>query len=143
MRARYRRALRAAASAALTYAFLKLEDIGLALLRFAGSHRRRRYEVRLAPPERARPAVFPKVADERTMRRMAEAEHGGISSAEGMDRWLRGDNPGGLHQRAPRRPADEADMMPERERPQQEEPQGRKERIPGGARHLPTARRGA
>jgi hypothetical protein len=84
----------------------------------------------------------PEVADERTMRRIAEAQHGGISSAEGTERWLRGENPGGLHHKAPRRPEDEPDMMPERERPEQEEPQGRKERIPGGERHLPETRRG-
>src|SRR5262245_35638662 len=118
MRARYRRAVQAAASAALTYLVLKLEDIGLALLRFAGKRRQRRYEVRLAPSARS-PASVPETADERTIRRMAEAERGGMSSAEGIDRWLRGDNPGGLHQKAQRRPADEADMMPERERPAQ------------------------
>ncbi|MFT3770722.1 MAG: hypothetical protein QM820_35310 [Minicystis sp.] len=143
MRARYRRGLRAAASAVLTFAFLKLEDIGLALLRFAGERRRRRYEVRLAPPDQRQPKAIPKVADERTMRRIAEAQNGGISSEEGMNRWLRGENPGGLHHKAPRSPDEEADMMPPRERPDQEEPQGRKERVPGGERHIPASRRGA
>jgi hypothetical protein len=37
-------------------------------------------------------------ADERTIRRMAEAELGGISSAQSRAAYLRGDNPGGLHQ---------------------------------------------
>jgi hypothetical protein len=147
MRARYRRAARAAASAALTYVVLKLEDLGLVLLRFAGARRQRRYEVRLAPPQRREaPAppepTPPEVADERTMRRIAEAQNGGMSSAEGTERWLRGENPGGLHHKAQRRPEDEPDMMPERERPEQEEPQGRKERMPGGERHLPENRRG-
>jgi hypothetical protein len=143
MRARYRRALRTAASAALTLVFLKLEDIGLALLRYAGLRRRRRYEVRLAPSERPRPQVFPPVADERTQRRMAEAERGGLSSAEGIDRWMRGENPGGLHHKASRNPEEEPDRVPERERPAQEEPQGRHERMPGRQRALPATRRGS
>lgn len=146
MRARYRRAARAAATAALTYLILKLEDLGLSLLRFAGARRKRRYEVRLAPAQQrlAPTSRSPAKADERTIRRIAEAQNGGISSAEGTERWLRGDNPGGLHHKAVRQPeADEADMMPERERPEQDEPQGRKERVPGGERHLPETRRGA
>jgi hypothetical protein len=129
---------------------LKLEDLGLLLLRFAGEQRRRRYEVRLAPAPQRRTAPRqgparqqqPEIADERTMRRIAEAQQGGMSSSEGMERWLSGANPGGLHHKAPRRPEDEPDMMPERERPEQEEPQGRKERSPGGERHLAETRRG-
>jgi len=126
----------------MTYVTLKLEDLGLLLLRFAGARFRRRYEVRLPPPARPRGVTVPEHADERSIRRMAEAEHGGMSSAEGTERWLRGANPGGLHHKAVRRPEDEAFMMPERERPAWEEPQGRKERVPGGERHIPATRRG-
>jgi hypothetical protein len=36
-------------------------------------------------------------ADERTIRRMAEDELGGTSSAESREAYLRGENPGGLH----------------------------------------------
>jgi hypothetical protein len=37
-------------------------------------------------------------ADERTIRRIAEHELGGTSSAESREAYLRGENPGGLHQ---------------------------------------------
>lgn len=37
-------------------------------------------------------------ADERTIRRIAEAELGGKSSEESRQAYLRGDHPGGLHQ---------------------------------------------
>jgi hypothetical protein len=37
-------------------------------------------------------------ADERTIRRIAEDELGGKSSSESREAYLRGDNPGGLHQ---------------------------------------------
>lgn len=76
------------------------------------------------------------------MRRMAEAEHGGISSEEGAARWARGENPGGLHHKAPRSPEDEPDQMPPRERPELEEPQGRKERLPHHERQMAEVRRG-
>ena len=39
-------------------------------------------------------------ADERTIRRIAEAELGGISSEESVARYARGENPGGLHHKA-------------------------------------------
>jgi hypothetical protein len=59
--------------------------------------RRRRVRVR---------ARVPKTADERTMRRIAEAQAGGMSSEEGRARWERGDHPGGLHGKAEKPPAD-------------------------------------
>jgi hypothetical protein len=37
-------------------------------------------------------------ADERTIRRIAEDELGGTSSDDSREAYLRGDNPGGLHQ---------------------------------------------
>jgi hypothetical protein len=45
-------------------------------------------------------------ADERTIRRTAEAQDGGISSEESRAAYERGDNPGGLHQggMSPERP---------------------------------------
>jgi hypothetical protein len=36
-------------------------------------------------------------ADERTIRRTAEAELGGVSSEESREAYLKGENPGGLH----------------------------------------------
>lgn len=128
---------------------LKLEDLGLLLLRFAGGQRQRRYDVRLAPaPATLKHApspspTIPEHADERTRRRMAEAEHGGVSSEEGTERWLRGENPGGLHHKAPRAPAEEADLTAERQRPGQEEPPARKDRAPRGERQMAASRRGA
>ena len=76
-------------------------------------------------------------ADERTIRRMAEAERGGTSSRESWARYLRGENPGGLHHKAVRREG------PEHPRPRLEEPQERKEKVPGGARRIPVMRRGS
>jgi hypothetical protein len=37
-------------------------------------------------------------ADERTQRRIAEEQAGGISSQESAERYASGDNPGGTHQ---------------------------------------------
>jgi hypothetical protein len=37
-------------------------------------------------------------ADERTQRRIAEEQHGGISSQESAERYASGENPGGTHQ---------------------------------------------
>ena len=49
-------------------------------------------------PNASRPTRSQQVhADERTIRRAAEAELGGTSSEESRDAYLRGDNPGGLH----------------------------------------------
>lgn len=76
-------------------------------------------------------------ADERTMRRVAEAEHGGISSEESAARFARQENPGGTHQKAVRR-----EEGPPHPRPEQEEPQERVERVPGGEKHMPAVRRG-
>ena len=39
----------------------------------------------------------PEHADERTIRRVGEAQLGGMSSEESRDAYLRGENPGGLH----------------------------------------------
>jgi hypothetical protein len=52
---------------------------------------------------RAHPRV-PKTSDERTMRRIAEAQAGGMSSEEGRARYERGEHPGGLHGKAERDP---------------------------------------
>ncbi|MCC6554645.1 MAG: hypothetical protein IT372_16830 [Polyangiaceae bacterium] len=76
-------------------------------------------------------------ADERTMRRVAEAEHGGLSSEESAARFARHENPGGTHGKAPVR-----EEGPPHERPEQEEPQERVERVPGGERRLRATRRG-
>lgn len=86
------------------------------------------------PPE----SHAPWQADERTMRRVAEAEAGGISSQESAARYARGENPGGTHQKATGRPSEQ---MPH-PRPSFEEPQERVERAPRGERRLPSTRRG-
>jgi hypothetical protein len=76
-------------------------------------------------------------ADERTLRRIAEAERGGLSSKESAARYARGENPGGLHHKAVRHEG------PEHQRPELYEPQERKETVPGGERHIAVMRRGA
>ncbi|MDC3962700.1 hypothetical protein [Polyangium jinanense] len=48
----------------------------------------------------------PKQADERTIRRIAEAQAGGISSQESDARYESGEHPGGLHGKAVRPPPD-------------------------------------
>jgi hypothetical protein len=108
----------------------RIEELALAYLRTSEQRPRTRAG---EPP---RPGV-PAHADERTARRIAEAEHGGLSSAESAARWERGDNPGGTHHRSVRREG------PEHLRPSQDEPQDRKEREPGGERHMAATRRGA
>ena len=50
-------------------------------------------------------------ADERTIRRIAEAQMGGVSSQESDARYQRGENPGGIHQKAP--PPPEVQLDPE------------------------------
>jgi hypothetical protein len=75
-------------------------------------------------------------SDERTSRRIAEAEHGGISSAESAARWERGENRGGTHHRSVRHEG------PSHPRPEQEEPQGRKERELLGVKRMAVSRRG-
>jgi hypothetical protein len=124
MRARYKKALRSAATAALAWINRGLDRIvGWAL---------REDEARPAP---AAPPP-PRHADERTVHRMAEAERGGMSTEASAVLYESGENPGGLHHKAVRREG------PEHPRPQQEEPQERKERVPGGARRIPVIRRG-
>lgn len=76
-------------------------------------------------------------ADERTIRRIAEAQSGGVSSEESAARFARGDNPGGLHHRMVHHDG------PEHQRPELEEPQERDERRPGHSKHLAAHRRGA
>jgi hypothetical protein len=113
MRARTRRAFRTAASAAWTWLILKLEDAGLAALRFAGGRIGRRYDVRLAtaePVSLRRPEARP------------ESQVEAASDVESSE-----DQPVGAQ---------------ERERPGREEPLPRKERAPGGERQMSSTRRG-
>lgn len=49
---------------------------------------------------------IPETSDERTMRRIAESQAGGISSKESDARYERGENPGGLHHKGQRLPPD-------------------------------------
>ena len=51
MRARYARGVQAAASAVMTWLVLKLEDLGLAVFRYAAGRRQRRYELRPVSPQ--------------------------------------------------------------------------------------------
>jgi hypothetical protein len=76
-------------------------------------------------------------ADEKTIRRLAEAERGGLSSRESSARYERGDNPGGLHHKAVRREG------PEHARHHLDEPKERKEKVPGGTRRIAVMRRGS
>jgi hypothetical protein len=131
MRGRHRpRRARAAATAALAWVVRSTEDLFVSLARLVAAYRRRR---RLREP--AGPPT-PQHADERTARRVAEAQSGGVSSAESAARLARGENPGGLHHK---RVLYES---PERLRPDQDEPPERKVRIHGRERHLPAMRRG-
>lgn len=88
-------------------------------------------------PTLARRRPTPEHADERTIRRMAEAERGGASSRESSARYERGDNPGGLHHKAVRREG------PEHARHHLDEPKERKEKVPGGTRRIAVMRRGS
>ena len=125
-----RRHFRAVARSSLTWVVCRLEDLVVFLVRHRDAFRRRHADRAPRPP---RP---PSHADERTARRLAEAENGGLSSAESAARLACGDNPGGLHhKRVPR-------ASPERLRPDQEEPPERKERAHGRQNHLPAMRRG-
>jgi hypothetical protein len=76
-------------------------------------------------------------ADERTLRRTAEMERGGLSSEESAARFARRGYRGGTHQKAVHQ-----DEGPLHQRPEQEEPQERVERTPGGEKHMPAVRRG-
>jgi predicted lipid-binding transport protein (Tim44 family) len=93
---------------------------------------------RVQGSQKSRPPEQPaEHADERSIRRMAEAEHGGTSSAESAARYERGENAGGTHQKAVQHEG------PVHQRPEFEEPQERKERVPGGERHIPISRKGS
>lgn len=92
------------------------------------------------PVESARRVVSrpaPEHGDERTVRRMAEAERGGLSSQESAARYARGENAGGTHRKAVRHEG------PAHLRPSLYEPQERKETVPRGERHIAVTRRGA
>lgn len=88
---------------------------------------------RRRPSRRAR--TGPTTADERTIRRIAEEQSGGLSSAESDARYVRGENPGGLHHKA-RRPPPDAEMF------ELEEPVGRTEKHRGTRRTMAFTRRG-
>jgi hypothetical protein len=76
-------------------------------------------------------------ADERAIRRTAEAERGGMSSKDSEARYARGENVGGTHRKAVRHEG------PPRPRPADDEPQSRSARVPRGQDHLPESRRGS
>jgi hypothetical protein len=121
------RRYRTAARAVRSWLARRLEDLAVTLVRLAqGGHFRR-------SPRRGPPAH----ADERTARRVAEAQRGGLSSGESLRRWVQGENPGGLHHRAVHHEG------PEHARPEQLEPQERKERLPRGDNHMAVNRRGS
>ena len=80
-------------------------------------------------------------ADERTQRRVAEAQLGGEPSQVSAEKYARGENPGGTHQH--RNVDHESGASPIHQRPELEEPQGREERVPGGERHMSSTRRGS
>lgn len=92
---------------------------------------------------KARPASqpAPEVADERTMRRAAEAEAGGLSSEESAKRYATGENPGGIHQKAVRDPTLE-DPEEEVFEAEDDVPE-RRERRPRRDRTMAAHRRGA
>jgi hypothetical protein len=64
------------------------------------------FKKRERPSMRAKHRVARETADERTIRRLAEEQAGGISSQESDARYVSGENPGGLHQKARRPPPD-------------------------------------
>lgn len=128
MKVRHRKGIVGTVRAGWQRLVLKLEDLAVE----HGRHAKRARRVRPGEPKPQEPA------DERTMRRVAEAQNGGISSAESDARFARGENPGGMHHKAVRR--DEGEVHP---RPEREEPQGREERVPGGQRRLAETRRGS
>jgi hypothetical protein len=122
--------LRKAARKLMKKVVRHVEEFVLACL-----HAAERLQGRTAPTA-GRPSRALKHADERTWRRIAEAEHGGTSSAESAARWERGENPGGTHRRSVRPEG------PTHPRPEQEEPQERKERELFGEKHMAASRRG-
>jgi hypothetical protein len=131
MRARHRKNLRAAITKALVFLGRCLDGLARALVRRVLA--RRTLEAPRTPGGSGGTLAR---ADERTARRIAEAQRGGVSSAESAARWAAGENPGGLHHKAVRRES------PERPRPTDEEPPERKERTPRGEKHMPVNRRG-
>lgn len=92
-------------------------------------------EVASRPDESAREAPH---ADERTIRRMAEHQGGGISTDEMLARYEAGLNPGGLHGRAMRER-----LASDEIRHGSDEPDDPKARRPGHERHMPAHRRGS
>jgi hypothetical protein len=92
-------------------------------------------EAQPTTPE-GKPVDVPDHADERTIRRVLEEQHGGISSEESDARYASGENPGGLHHKMAHHDG------PEHQRPSLEEPQDRKERRPGHNKHMSANRRG-
>lgn len=103
-----------------------------------GVVRRFARERAVAKPNKEQRAVrYSGSADERTIRRVAEMQDGGMSSAESAARYASGDNPGGTHRKAAHRGEGRW-----HQRPTDEEPEGHKERVPGGDRHMPETRRG-
>jgi hypothetical protein len=138
MKSTYRETMRAARSAVVHWIFGRVTAIGRALLQVGEQQSRREEEPHPQPAEQARSAP---ATDERSGRRRGEEARGGISSQEATQRWERGENPGGLHHKATRHPGEEDDTAMERD-PVREEPEGRKERQPGGERHMAETRRG-
>ncbi|UQA58272.1 hypothetical protein [Polyangium aurulentum] len=94
------------------------------------------FKGRERPTTRARHRVASETADERTMRRIAERQAGGISSQESDARYVSGENPGGLHQKA-RRPE------PDSEEYEIEDPFGRTETHRHTRRTMAFSRRGS
>jgi len=137
MRARKRGVLKVA-STLLGRLVQKLEAAGLVskskeitrTRRGSAVSSREAVEAKKAPPA-------PMHADERTIRRIAEAQRGGLSSEESAARYARGENPGGRHHKAVRR-----DEGPERERPGIDEPEDRKATRLHNEKHMAATRRG-
>lgn len=95
------------------------------------------FKGRERPSTAAKHRVAPReTADERTMRRIAEKQAGGISSQESDARYVSGENPGGLHQKAQRPP-------PDAEQFEIEDPFGRTETHRHTRRTMAFARRGS
>lgn len=129
--------MRTARSAVVHWILGSVAAIGRAVFGVGMGDPRRR-----EPPSAPREPASPAGTDERSARRRGEQAHGGISSQEAAERWERGENPGGLHHKAPRHPGEEDDLAAPRD-PDLEEPEGRKERMPGGERHMSEVRRGS
>jgi hypothetical protein len=92
-----------------------------------------------ARPEVARPQrTPPKHDDERSMRRAAERDAGGMSSARSVGRYAGRPDLAGTHRG--KRVLREG---PEHQRPELDEPQAREERTLSGEDHIPEKRSGA